>query len=108
VHLPGRSKDDAFLIGREIAEYITAKSPPEVILKFEKVYLPSILVTKKRYVGNSYEAEDQIQPHLDAKGIEIYSTCLLRINRFLFIHPPFEYSYSSAKTIRSALLISWK
>ena len=71
IHLPGRSKEDAFRIGHEIAEYITSKCPPEVILKFEKVYDPCILVTKKRYVGNSYETEDQIKPHLDAKGIEM-------------------------------------
>ena len=26
--------------------------------------------TKKRYVGYSYESEDQLEPTLDAKGIE--------------------------------------
>jgi DNA polymerase zeta len=68
VSVPGRSKEDAFKIGREIADYITSKSPAEVVLKFEKVYESSILVTKKRYVGSSYESEDQLLPHLDAKG----------------------------------------
>lgn len=68
VSLPGRNRSDAFKIGKEISEEITAKSPAEVILKFEKVYESCILVTKKRYVGWSYETESQILPHLDAKG----------------------------------------
>jgi len=68
VSVPGRSKIDAFEIGRHIAESITSKLPSEVVLKFEKVYEACILVTKKRYVGWSYETEDQLLPHLDAKG----------------------------------------
>ena len=39
-------------------------------LKFEKVYLPCILQTKKRYVGYMYETKDQAEPVYDAKGIE--------------------------------------
>lgn len=70
VHLPGRSKDQAFAIGREIAEEITAKNPPPIKLKFEKIYFPCILQTKKRYVGNMYETESQINPVFDAKGTE--------------------------------------
>jgi DNA polymerase zeta len=63
----GRSKETAFKIGREIAETITKMSPPEVVLKFEKVYYPCILASKKRYVGASYEEEEQDKFHLDAK-----------------------------------------
>ena len=48
VHLKGRSKEEAFRIGKEMAESITALSPPNVVLKFEKVYLPCILLSKKR------------------------------------------------------------
>ena len=69
--LPGRTKSDAFRIGREIASEVTKRNPPPVVLKFEKVYLPCMLVTKKRYVGFSFENELQEQPHLDAKGIEV-------------------------------------
>jgi DNA polymerase zeta len=36
----------------------------------EKVYHPCFLLTKKRYVGYSYESADQIEPMFDAKGIE--------------------------------------
>ena len=70
VELQGRSKEDAFRIGNEIAQEITSKSPADVLLKFEKVYFPCVLVTKKRYVGCSFETLTQ-PPHLDAKGIEM-------------------------------------
>jgi DNA polymerase elongation subunit (family B) len=69
VHLPGRSKDQAIIIGQEIARTITAMNPPDVILKFEKVYFPCILASKKRYVGAAYESPDQ-ESHFDAKGTE--------------------------------------
>jgi DNA polymerase zeta len=71
VHLMGRTKDEAFRIGQEISDFITAKSPAEVVLKFEKVYFPSVLVTKKRYVGFMYETPGQKRAHFEAKGIEV-------------------------------------
>lgn len=69
VYLPGKTKSDAFRIGKEMADYITKLNPAPVKLKFEKVYLPSILVSKKRYVGWCSEYEDQ-SPRFEAKGIE--------------------------------------
>lgn len=39
-------------------------------LKFEKVYFPCILVSKKRYVAHKYEKPDDI-PVFESKGIEI-------------------------------------
>ena len=68
--LRGASKDEAFSIGKEIAEEITALNPKPVKLKFEKVYQPCVLITKKRYVGYMYESPDQLEPQFDAKGIE--------------------------------------
>ena len=35
-----------------------------------KVYLPSVLQAKKRYVGFKYEHPDEVEPKFDAKGIE--------------------------------------
>ena len=70
VYLPGKTKDDAFRLGREIADHITSLNPSPVKLKFEKVYLPSVLISKKRYVGWSFEYESQLEPKFDAKGIE--------------------------------------
>lgn len=70
VLLKGATKEQAFKIGNEIAEAVTATNPKPIKLKFEKVYLPCILQTKKRYVGYMYESVDQENPVFDAKGIE--------------------------------------
>ncbi|XP_059212566.1 DNA polymerase zeta catalytic subunit [Centropristis striata] len=70
VLLKGATKEQAFKIGNEIAEAVTATNPKPVKLKFEKVYLPCVLQTKKRYVGYMYESVDQKEPVFDAKGIE--------------------------------------
>ncbi|CAL8312592.1 unnamed protein product [Lota lota] len=70
VQLKGASKEQAFRIGGEIAEAVTATNPKPVTLKFEKVYLPCVLQTKKRYVGYMYESLEQKEPVFDAKGIE--------------------------------------
>ncbi|CAM6067733.1 unnamed protein product [Sphagnum tenellum] len=70
VHLEGRTKEDAFKIGQEIAAAVTAMNPTPVTLKMEKVYHPCVLLTKKRYVGYSFESPGQLKPIFDAKGIE--------------------------------------
>uniref|UniRef100_A0A8D2JBW4 DNA polymerase zeta catalytic subunit n=1 Tax=Varanus komodoensis TaxID=61221 RepID=A0A8D2JBW4_VARKO len=70
VLLKGATKEQSFKIGQEIAEAVTSTNPKPVKLKFEKVYLPCILQTKKRYVGYMYETLDQKDPVFDAKGIE--------------------------------------
>lgn len=69
VHLPGRSLDDAFRIGRAMAADITQRNPEPVRLNFEKVYLPCVLVAKKRYAGR--KCEPGAPPVLDAKGLEV-------------------------------------
>lgn len=69
VSLPGRSKEQAFKIGHDIADAVTALNPKPVKLKFEKVYMGCILMAKKRYVGFKYEHPDD-EPAFDAKGIE--------------------------------------
>jgi len=70
VYLKGRTKDEAFDIGAEIARTITNMNPRPVKLKFEKVYFPCVLLAKKRYVGFKYESKAQENPDFDAKGIE--------------------------------------
>ena len=67
VKLPGATKASAFRLGRAMAEYVTKMEPDPVTLKFEKVYLPCILQTKKRYVGSMYETEGQVEPVFEAK-----------------------------------------
>lgn len=70
VYLKGRTRDQAFDIGNEIAKAITDMNPRPVKLKFEKVYHPCVLMAKKRYVGHKFESKDQVKPDFDAKGIE--------------------------------------
>ncbi|WVF72225.1 hypothetical protein IAT40_007037 [Kwoniella sp. CBS 6097] len=70
VALPGRTKEQAFKIGNDIADAVTALNPKPVKLKFEKVYMGSVLMAKKRYVGFKYEHPDDVDPVFDAKGIE--------------------------------------
>eukprot|EP00960_Hanusia_phi_P043421 756036-Hanusia_phi.AAC.3 len=70
VEIPGRSKEEAFRIGKEIAAAVTAENPAPMELELEKVYQPSMMVAKKRYVGFSYESVNA-KPVLDAKGIEM-------------------------------------
>ncbi|XP_021851160.2 DNA polymerase zeta catalytic subunit isoform X3 [Spinacia oleracea] len=70
VLLKGRTLKEAFQIGNEIASMITAMNPNPVKLKMEKVYQSCFLLTKKRYVGYSFESLNQLEPMFDAKGIE--------------------------------------
>jgi DNA polymerase zeta len=70
VYLKGRTKDQAFDIGEEIAKTVTNMNPRPIKLKFEKVYFPCVLLAKKRYVGFKYEHRNQVEPDFDAKGIE--------------------------------------
>lgn len=66
----GVTRHRAFEIGHEIAAAVTAANPAPIKLQFEKVYHPSVLVTKKRYVGWKYEGSADAEPVFDAKGIE--------------------------------------
>ncbi|KAK2640409.1 hypothetical protein Ddye_028204 [Dipteronia dyeriana] len=70
VLLKDRTVKESLQIGHEIASAITAMNPYPVVLKMEKVYHPCFLLTKKHYVGYSYESPDQTKPVFDAKGIE--------------------------------------
>jgi len=70
IHLKGRTREQAFAIGEEIAEAVTKANPRPVKLKFEKVYHSCVLLAKKRYVGFKYESRNQKEPEFDAKGIE--------------------------------------
>jgi DNA polymerase zeta len=65
------SKTLAFNQSYKLVNEITNLNVKPVKLKFEKIYLPSILLAKKRYLGYMYETEDQLEATLDVKGIEI-------------------------------------
>jgi DNA polymerase zeta len=88
IYLQGKTRAQAFRIGHDMADTITSLNPAPVKLKFEKVqfssvhsfeynlsllvqvYLPCVLMAKKRYVGFKYENPDDQDPVFDAKGIE--------------------------------------
>ncbi|GAB1609202.1 hypothetical protein Ahia01_001205700, partial [Argonauta hians] len=70
IQLKGYSKEGAIVLGQHIAQVVTDSNPKPVKLKFEKVYLPCVLQTKKRYSGFMYETVHQGEPQFDAKGIE--------------------------------------
>lgn len=70
VKVPGATREEAFSIGERIVNRACQLFPDPITLKLEKVYQPSIMQTKKRYVGYSYESRDQVVPIFDAKGIE--------------------------------------
>ncbi|KEG14455.1 DNA polymerase zeta catalytic subunit [Trypanosoma grayi] len=70
VRLPGRTKEEAFLLGEQMAQEVTAVNPSPIQLQFEKVLLPCLLLVKKRYVGYAYFKPEQQQPQFLAKGIE--------------------------------------
>jgi DNA polymerase zeta len=57
-------------VGRAIAADVTATEPHPVELEFEKVYLPCVLVAKKRYCGYAYSSESQRSPTYEVKGLE--------------------------------------
>ena len=42
------SVEDAMALGREAAEYVSAKFVKPIKLEFEKVYYPYLLINKKR------------------------------------------------------------
>ena len=49
--LKGASKEEAFRIGREITDRVTADNPPPVKLKFEKVCVSNFMSTKVKVSG---------------------------------------------------------
>jgi DNA polymerase zeta len=64
---------------REFARVCNAMLPNPMELELEKIFLPCILATKKRYVGMAFESSKQTEGNFDAKGIESVrrDTCAL-------------------------------
>lgn len=59
---------DVFRLGREMAATASALFPPPILLEFEKVYYPLLLVGKKHYTGMKYEDPDK-PGKVDVKGL---------------------------------------
>ncbi|GAW80063.1 DNA polymerase zeta catalytic subunit [Plasmodium gonderi] len=60
----------SFKIAYDILRNVNSTLPSPVYLNFEKVYCPSVLMTKKRYCGFAYKKESDENPTLDLKGVE--------------------------------------
>lgn len=90
LHCAGMRREEAFALGRRLEgvgcvgacciEEISALFPSPIRLKFEKVYQPCVLVTKKRYTGYCYVSENEkplwvvvvcVRRSVEGKGIEM-------------------------------------
>merc|ERR1719228_1939563 len=56
-------------LGEEAAEYVTKTFKRPIMLEFEKVYKPYLLMNKKRYAGMLWTKPEK-PDYMDAKGIE--------------------------------------
>jgi DNA polymerase zeta len=71
VRLHGRTLQEAFLIGQEMAAAVTQSNPTPIRLQLEKVLSPCLLLVKKRYAGYMWTSPTQTAPTFLAKGIEV-------------------------------------
>eukprot|EP00439_Symbiodinium_sp_Y106_P020231 s1488_g2.t1 len=72
VQLRGYSLEEAFKAGKDICSQVSAKHPQPVELEFEKVYMPCLCLTKKRYGGMAYAKppSEGGTGSFEAKGLE--------------------------------------
>lgn len=61
--------EKAMDLGRDAAEYVSAKFIKPIKLEFEKVYFPYLLINKKRYAGLYWTSPEKYDK-MDSKGIE--------------------------------------
>ncbi|XP_068855408.1 DNA polymerase delta catalytic subunit-like [Aphelocoma coerulescens] len=61
---------EAAALGREVASWVSGHFPSPIRLEFEKVYLPYLLISKKRYAGLCFPGGSCDSPRLDCKGLE--------------------------------------
>lgn len=60
---------DAFTLAERVGRETTAIFPSTVLLEFEKVYSPYLLLKRKTYAGVKYEDDPDAPPSLDVKGL---------------------------------------
>ncbi|CAF3854970.1 unnamed protein product [Rotaria sordida] len=79
IQFPHSTRAQAFEQSHLLVKALNQLYPSPIKIKFEKIYMQSVLASKKRYVGMSYETIDQQQGKFDAKGIETVrrDTCLI-------------------------------
>ncbi|XP_017784664.1 PREDICTED: DNA polymerase delta catalytic subunit [Nicrophorus vespilloides] len=69
VNFQVKTLEESMDLGREAAEYISAKFIKPIKLEFEKVYFPYLLIQKKRYAGLYFTRTDTYDK-MDCKGLE--------------------------------------
>ncbi|XP_043474062.1 DNA polymerase delta catalytic subunit isoform X1 [Leptopilina heterotoma] len=60
---------EAMQLGKEAADYVSAKFIKPIKLEFEKVYYPYLLINKKRYAGLYFTTPEKYDK-MDCKGLE--------------------------------------
>lgn len=64
-----KTLEESMELGRDAADFVTAKFVKPIKLEFEKVYYPYLLINKKRYAGLYFTKPDKYDK-MDCKGIE--------------------------------------
>lgn len=79
IQFPHSTRAQAFEQSHLLVKALNQLYPSPIKIKFEKIFMQSVLASKKRYVGMSYETVDQQHGKFDAKGIETVrrDTCLI-------------------------------
>jgi len=62
---------EAFPLALRAAAAATSIFPEAIVLEFEKVFFPYLLVKKKTYAGMKYEDDPTATPTLDVKGLAV-------------------------------------
>ncbi|CAG9783630.1 unnamed protein product [Diatraea saccharalis] len=85
-----KTLEESMELGKEAADFVSAKFVKPIKLEFEKVYYPYLLINKKRYAGLYFTRPDKYDK-MDCKGIEtvrrdncplvsnMMSTCLQKL-----------------------------
>lgn len=75
---PNLTLEEAFSIGESISKFVSDSLPNPLVLEFEKVYHPFVLMNKKRYAGCAKTSPSD-SGRIDMKGIETVrrDNCLL-------------------------------
>lgn len=108
VHLPGRTVEQAFLIGKEIAKAVTEQNPKPIELILENVYFPMLTLAKKHYAGMKYE-HPLAQPYFMAKGIETVRTDFCPLASKILEGALIQlFQTKDVSTLYSYLLTKWK
>ena len=62
---------EAFEMGERVANETTKIFPDTVVLEFEKIFYPYLLIKRKTYAGLKFEDSPDAAPSLDVKGLAV-------------------------------------